>query len=423
MDVQKTQNSQVPQQTLPPAPVVKRGTSLVQVIIISMIIGALSGGAVAGGIYYLAVKDPAIAKQLKPISDFLAQVQMKAGDKDVVQVTVEENSAVTAAVEKAQPAVVSIIGTVQVQDFFFNRIYEDDFAGTGFVIDREQGLILTNRHVVEEVAEYKILTASGEEIPFTQDNVSLDPANDLAIIQVDIPADMEIGEVELGDSSQLVPGQLAIAIGNALGTFDNTVTVGVISALGRQISASSGTSGQELLLNVIQTDAAINQGNSGGPLLNAEGQVIGINSAIASGSAENIGFAIPVDDAKVAIESYLVHGSIVRPWLGVEYVQLTKDISLANDLPTEEGAYINNVVYDGPAEKAGILAGDIILALDDELLTADNSLVEVMQQFQIDDVIEVRLLRPDNPQADSPVYEEELINVSLEERPVLRVRR
>jgi len=388
-----------------------------------MIIGALSGGAVAGGIYYLAVKDPAIAKQLKPISDFLAQVQMKAGDKDVVQVTVEENSAVTAAVEKAQPAVVSIIGTVQVQDFFFNRIYEDDFAGTGFVIDREQGLILTNRHVVEEVAEYKILTASGEEIPFTQDNVSLDPANDLAIIQVDIPADMEIGEVELGDSSQLVPGQLAIAIGNALGTFDNTVTVGVISALGRQISASSGTSGQELLLNVIQTDAAINQGNSGGPLLNAEGQVIGINSAIASGSAENIGFAIPVDDAKVAIESYLVHGSIVRPWLGVEYVQLTKDISLANDLPTEEGAYINNVVYDGPAEKAGILAGDIILALDDELLTADNSLVEVMQQFQIDDVIEVRLLRPDNPQADSPVYEEELINVSLEERPVLRVRR
>jgi len=313
--------------------------------------------------------------------------------------------------------VVSIVGTVKTRSMFFNQLVENTYAGTGFVIDRAQGLILTNRHVVSESgATYKLITYKGEEISFTSADVVTDPANDVAIIKVTLPDGMDIGEVQLGDSSTLVPGQQVIAIGNALGKFDNTVTVGVVSALGRQISAGTSTSTSEALQDVIQTDAAINQGNSGGPLLNSLGQVIGINTAIA-GQAESIGFAIPIDGVKTALTSYLTTGRIVRPWLGVQYVQLTADIAKANDLPVQDGMYVSKVIAQGPAETAGIKVGDIVLSLNGEKLTAVNSLTKVMQKFSVNDVIEVKLMRPDDTNSVSPAYTEMTFKVTLTERP------
>ena len=394
-----------------------RGSLIVQVVLLSLVIGALSGALVAGGIFLAATRNPDIARQLQPFSDLLNHFSTPASQKDTTQVTLEESSAVIDAVQQSRSAVVSIVGTVKTRSMFFNQLVENTYAGTGFVIDRAQGLILTNRHVVSESgATYKLITYKGEEISFTSADVVTDPANDVAIIKVTLPDGMDIGEVQLGDSSTLVPGQQVIAIGNALGKFDNTVTVGVVSALGRQISAGTSTSTSEALQDVIQTDAAINQGNSGGPLLNSLGQVIGINTAIA-GQAESIGFAIPIDGVKTALTSYLTTGRIVRPWLGVQYVQLTADIAKANDLPVQDGMYVSKVIAQGPAETAGIKVGDIVLSLNGEKLTAVNSLTKVMQKFSVNDVIEVKLMRPDDTNSVSPAYTEMTFKVTLTERP------
>lgn len=394
----------------------ERPTNTISVIAISLVIGALSGALAAGGLFYIALNQPSMIQKLQPLSDFIMELRTDSTDKDVTQVTLEEDSAVTEAVAEASSAVVSIVGTQRVQSFFFNQILENDFAGTGFVIDRDEGLILTNRHVVDEEAEFRLITNQGVEVEFSEDDIYLDPLNDLAIIKADLPSDLEIGEITLGDSSTLIPGQKVIAIGNALGKFDTTVTVGVVSALGRQIEAGNmfGTS-QETLLDVIQTDAAINQGNSGGPLLNTLGQVIGVNTAVA-GQAENIGFAIPIDDAKTAIESYLLHGEILRPWLGISYVQITSDIANANDLPVDYGAYVRAVITDSPASKVDLKEGDIVTQVDDQKLTEDNGLIKTMQNYQVDDVIEITVLRPQDSSSLDTEYEEFTLTVSLEQR-------
>lgn len=286
------------------------------------------------------------------------------------QKVVTEESVVIDVAEKVSPSVVTVSAKSprrRVVGFdlfggFSSRIEggTPQDIGTGFIVSSD-GLIVTNKHVVSQTdLEYKVITKDGKEHDIK--SISRDPSNDIAVLKIDASG---LTPVELGLSDNLKVGQFVIAIGTALGEFRHTVTTGVISGLGRGITAGSSFEGYvEELDNVIQTDAAINPGNSGGPLLNSAGQVIGINVAVAQG-AQNVGFAIPVGVVKEALDLYKANGSFPKKaYLGVEYQMITKEAALLNSVP--EGAYVVNVVSGSPAETAGIKTEDIIIKLDGE---------------------------------------------------------
>jgi serine protease Do len=261
-------------------------------------------------------------------------------------------------------------------------------GGSGFIISSD-GLILTNKHVVSDTgASYSVLTNDGNT--YTAKVLARDPNQDLAVLKINATG---LPTVTLGDSDGLQLGETAIAIGNALGQFSNTVSVGVVSGLARTVTATAPDTGaEETLQDVIQTDAAINPGNSGGPLLNLKGQVIGIDSAVAS-DAQNIGFAIPIDDAKSAIASVEATGEIQAPYLGVEYEQVTPTIATQNKLPISYGAWINSggngpaVEPNSPAAKAGIKANDIIESVNGQQLDSTHDLGDIINEHSVGDVI------------------------------------
>ncbi len=271
-------------------------------------------------------------------------------------------------------------------------------AGSGFIISQD-GLVLTNKHVVlDKNAEYTVFTNDGKK--YTAKVVALDPVQDLAIIK--IQSDAKFPSIKLGDSGGIQIGQGAIAIGNALGEFSNTVSVGVISGLGRTISASGGSGFSETLENIIQTDAAINQGNSGGPLINLKGEVIGVNTATAQG-AQTIGFAIPINIAKKDIEQVVKNNKISYPFLGVRYVLVE------NGALVSKGASGEPFVIDGsPAQKAGIQEKDVILELDGQKISKENSLASLIQKHAPGDTVTLKILRDEK---------EIQVNVTLTERP------
>lgn len=324
-----------------------------------------------------------------------------SGDVEVVMV--HEESVVSDVVEKVAPSVVTVsISTVQSIPgslgiipfdpfgFFGNgpleeRKIEEDI-GTGFVVD-ESGLIVTNKHVVSDVdAEYRVVTDTNEVYEVA--NIYRDPVNDLAILKVNanLPA------VELGDSENLKVGQLAIAIGTALGEFRQTVTAGVISGLGRGITAGSPYEGYvERIDDVIQTDAAINPGNSGGPLLNSLGQVIGVNVAVAQ-SGQNIGFAIPINVVKGSLANFRQTGEFNRPFLGVRYYKISRQSALVNEVP--QGIYVTEVIDDSSADDAGVLPGDIIVSFDGIRLDENaQDLAQIINSKKIGDVVDVVVWR------------------------------
>jgi serine protease Do len=261
--------------------------------------------------------------------------------------------------------------------------------GTGFIVGAN-GVILTNKHVVDAQGQYVVITNDNKK--YDVQKINKDPLNDLAIIKIDATG---LQAIELGDSSALDVGQTVIAMGNALGEFKNTVTVGVVSGLDRQIEASDQVGGNaEKLGNVIQTDAAINPGNSGGPLLNIGGQVIGINTAVAGGGiAQNIGFAIPINSAKESINEFFSTGKISSPYIGVRYQMISKRMALLNEIP--EGAYVAEVVSGGPADKAGIKADDIITDLAGKKLNDTNQLTDVIRTLKVGQSVEVKYYRED----------------------------
>jgi serine protease Do len=225
------------------------------------------------------------------------------------QVTLQENSATIDLVKKVGPSVVSINTSSTVQSFFGEQ--QQKGAGTGVIVSSD-GLVLTNKHVVEGASTVTVTNTEGKQ--YEGKILALDPANDIAFVKVEATG---LPAAELGDSDAVEVGQRAIAIGNALGEYDNTVTTGVISGKRRPVQAADGAGNSETLTNLFQTDAAINPGNSGGPLLNIEGKVIGINTAVAGGTAQNIGFAIPINQVKGALDSVKTRGQIIRPYIGV----------------------------------------------------------------------------------------------------------
>ncbi len=268
-------------------------------------------------------------------------------------------------------------------------------GGTGFVISND-GLILTNKHVVsEENADYTVVTNSGDK--YEAKILAVDPFNDLALIKVE---GLNLEPLSLGESDKIAIGETVIAIGNALGEYRNTVTKGVISGIGRTITAGDMQGLSETLENVIQTDAAINFGNSGGPLINLKGEVIGVNTAIAS-SGQLIGFAIPINQVKKTIESVQKYGKIIYPFLGVRYLLITEDIAKKNNLPVDYGALIVRgeeiselaVTPGSPADKAGLTENDIILEINGQKITKDNSLSSLIRQYKPGDEITLKVLK------------------------------
>ncbi len=355
------------------------------------------GGLVSSGVFGL--KWSMLERYVK----FPKTSQLSLPGTENVRV-VSEESLVIDVVDKVSPSVVTvgITKTRTVGDVFELNPF-DPFAplrrqsgkpqkleqdiGSGFVVG-EGGLIVTNKHVVADTeAKYRVITKDDK----TYDVVKIyrDPTNDLAILKIDA---IGLKAVELGDSSKIKVGQLAIAIGTALGEFRNTVTTGVISGIGRGITAGSPFEGYvERLDNVIQTSAAINPGNSGGPLLNSSGQVIGVNAAV-SGDGQNIGFALPINVVRDALANFNQTGQFNRPFIGIRYKTIAKDLAVLNDVP--EGAYVVEVVSGSPAEKAGIKQGDIVTKIDDVRLSgASAELSKVVAKKKVGDSISVTLWR------------------------------
>lgn len=259
--------------------------------------------------------------------------------------------------------------------------------GSGFVVDKS-GLVVTNKHVVSQgvASDYKIIMKDDSE--HQVEKIWRDPVNDLAILKI---SGGNFQTIEMGDSDNLKVGSFVVAIGTALGEFRHTVTTGVISGLGRGITAGDGFMGAEKLDNVIQTDAAINPGNSGGPLLNSLGQAIGVNVAV-SQSANNIGFALPINVVKESLNNFNTTGQFDRPFFGVRYQIITKEQGILNSVPA--GAYVVEVVKDSSAEKAGIEKGDVITKFDGKDLSQEKqSLVQLLGKKKIGDKVEVELYR------------------------------
>ncbi|MDD3032550.1 MAG: trypsin-like peptidase domain-containing protein [Candidatus Pacebacteria bacterium] len=313
----------------------------------------------------------------------------------------EQEKMVISVVEKSMPSVVSVIVKKTLSKIYLNYFGEDALeqigAGTGFIVS-EDGLIITNKHVVEdESAVYSILTNSGEE--YDVEILSENPVQDIAILKIKNTENEIFQPLILGDSSSIRLGQTAIAIGNALGMYQNSISVGVISGLERDVVAQGNNGELESLQDIIQTDAAINSGNSGGPLLNSKGEVIAINTAV-SLDGENIGFAVPINKAKRDLEQVRSEGKISYPFIGIRYLTLNEESSEEFGISVNYGAFIVeeedgyvSIVKDSPAEKAGLQAEDIILEVDGQEVTEDNNLVDILQNYYPGDTITLKVLR------------------------------
>ena len=362
-----------PSYTPPP----KRAPIPVGLVLMLMLFSIVAG---AGGGYVAASRSPRVYSGLVTAST--------SGSVPVNQVSVADSLAMIEAVKKVGPAVVTITATGG-----SNSAAGFEALGTGVIFDTD-GHILTNNHVVANGDHYTVLFAKAISA-VNATKVGSDALTDLAVLKID-PKDLP-GVAQFGASAGLQPGQQVLAIGSALGDFKNTVTTGVISALHRSLAASK-------LEDMIQTDAAINHGNSGGPLINLNGEVIGINTAIASRDpssgdiSDGIGFAIPSDRARKIALQILNHGSVTHPYLGVEYKNIDSQLQAAQSLASDHGAWISNITSGSPADRAGLKKGDIIVAIDGKDVDSDNTLSAVLSQYSVGDKVKVTVLRGSNRQ-------------------------
>lgn len=359
-----------------------------RIAVFTFVVTLLIGGAVGGAAYWKLNEEVKQLRQNLPASQRIAQGSPEGQDGYLAETAQEER--IIQVVKDVSPAVVSIILTRD--EPVFEQILRDPFedffggpspfqireleqkgtekreigGGSGFLVS-EDGMIFTNKHVVlHDDVEYTVLTKDGES--YAAEVLARDPVQDLAVIKIEGSSPFPF--VELGNSDKLEIGQSVITIGNALGEFRNTVSVGVISGLGRTITASDGQGFLETIEDVVQTDAAINRGNSGGPLLNLAGEVVGVNTATVM-NAQNIGFAIPSNRARRGLYQVRELGEIVYPFLGVEY-----------ELRADFGVLIVDVLAESAAENAGLEKDDVLVEFDGKKITLENSLGSIMQQYE-----------------------------------------
>jgi serine protease Do len=325
------------------------------------------------------------------------------------EIVSSESQLINSIAKKVSPSVVSVNVTSQstgATPFGFGQTQPQESAGTGIIIS-SNGLVITNRHVVPQgTTSVSVTLADGTQL----DNVKVvgrtntSDSLDVAFLKIGDTKGKKLTPATLGDSSKVQVGDRVVAIGNALGQFQNTVTSGIISGYGRTVQASdqgSDVSSSENLQDLLQTDAAINSGNSGGPLVNASGEVIGINTAVA-GNAQSIGFAIPINDVSGLVKNVLKTGKFEQPYLGVRYVSLTNDIAGQLQLKITRGAYVipadqnggqDPVLSGSPAAKAGIKGGDIIQAVNGVNIDDNHSLTALLDRNSVGDQITLKVLR------------------------------
>jgi len=302
--------------------------------------------------------------------------------------TTAVESNITRVVKDVGPAVVTVVGTIPGQMTFFGFTGDQTVSGSGVFINQE-GYILTNNHVVEGAKEVTIILSDGSQQ--TAALVGSDPFADIAVLKSE---DGPPGVATLGNSDVLNPGEMVIAIGSPLGDFKNTVTVGVISATGRSIETDSGYR----IEGLIQTDAAINQGNSGGPLVNLAGQVIGINTLVVRASssgaiAEGLGFAIPIIAANTVASQIIQKGYYSRPYLGIRWEEITPRVAAYYDLPVQWGAYVTEVIANSPASQAGLQPGDMITRIGDITLDKSQSYFNALYTYSPGDAVLLEVVR------------------------------
>jgi 2-alkenal reductase len=381
---------------------------------------AVTNTVINGGIATLT--SPASATAQKTSADRAAELtngntNATTGSSGATQQTPsqqQQNGIVDAtyAAKVAGPAVVTVVNTMQQgtgggRFGFGGQGQAPEALGSGVIIDN-QGDIITNQHVVADQQSLQVIFADGTEVSATL--VGQDAYSDIAVIKVSakVPA-----VAQFGDSNKLEPGQPVVAIGTALGEYNNTVTEGIVSALHRQLGDGS-TSTQDL----IQTDAAINHGNSGGPLLDLSGNVIGINTAVVRDSsltgdvAEGLGFAIPSNTARSVAQQLMQNGSVSHPYIGISYEIITPQIATDNKLPRQEGVFVTDVASGSPADKAGIKANSIITSFDGVALkgTDNSQLVQLLSKHKVGDSVKLTVIAPGSTT-------EKQVTVVLGERP------
>ncbi len=354
------------------------------VAVISGFVGAYIGGSMVTKDFQAVLTQAAAPVQVTP-----------EGTPQVLNTSITINSSeidtvITDVVQTIEPAVVTVVGTIPGTQTFFGKTADSQVSGSGFIVSQE-GFIITNNHVIEDAASLYVILSDGTELD--AELVSRDIYADLAVLKVDgnMPA-----VAPLGDSEDLKPGETVIAIGSPLGTFRNSVTVGVISATGRTLDTGEGYN----MENLIQTDAAINSGNSGGPLVNLAGEVIGVNSLVLRGSsssgsasAEGLGFAIPSDTVELISQQIIEKGYFARPYLGVGIQNVTSSIARRYNLAVEWGGYVTEVTTGSPAADAGLRVNDIITRIGNIEITEENTYLNALFAYRSGDEVEIEFYR------------------------------
>jgi len=382
------------------------GTSQrIGIVLLLIVVAGLSGflGAYIGGAMVSAnLKTPATETVEATATSRAEEVQVV--NKNITISTSEIDTVITQVVEEIEPAVVTVVGTIPGTQSIFGRTADAQVSGSGFIVS-DEGYIITNNHVIADADANSVYVVLSDGTELDAQLVSRDIYADLAVLKVDgsMPA-----VAPLGDSEDLKPGETVIAIGSPLGTFRNSVTVGVISATGRTLDSGEGYN----MENLIQTDAAINSGNSGGPLVNLAGEVIGVNTLIVRGSsysnttAEGLGFAIPSDTVELISQQIISKGYFARPYLGIGIQNINTTIAKRYNLAVEWGGYVTEVATGSPAAKAGLRVQDIVTRIGDIEITEKNTYLNALFAYQPGDEVIIEFYRNNQKMSVSLVLAE-----------------
>lgn len=366
-------------------------------VLVAIFLAGLIGGVIGGTFPQWSQNLPPSLRGRLPQSQTQPSQRPNFTDDRKVVTNVEE--AVINVVKTSSPAVVSIVAKSVDFDVLSGPVRSEQGIGTGFIVDAT-GIVITNNHVVDNRdIEYTVYTKDKKS--YKVEKIDQDPTNDTAILKI---SGTDLPVLELGNSDNIQVGQTVVAIGNALGRFDNTVTTGVVSGIGRGVTASDQFGQEEKALEgVLQTDAALNPGNSGGPLLNLDSKVVGVNFAVTT-NAQNIGFVIPINKVKPILDGYKQTGNIQRAYLGVGFRPIGKELAQLRNLP--EGAFISQVASNSPAAKASLRQGDIITKLGGEAVDDGHSLDSLITKHKPSDQVDIELYRDGNRQTVKATLEQ-----------------